>query len=321
MREDGAAVVFLGMDSVYSTRVLTALYNRGHNIIAAVKPMGGLQSRRRNILVRSTYFTGVAARAVSKITGTMTRHDPDETDPFHIAALHGTPCYTVGSVSKPRARGLLQKLEPDIICIAFFNQLLRKKVLAVPKLGTLNAHPSLLPAYRGPSPLFWMFKNGEKTGGVSVHMVDAGEDSGAVLYREESPMDIGITGPEYLDRLADIAARLMTRAVDDLVAGNAQSVVQDISAATRHARPTEEDLQVTFGQPAQEVFAMVRGLAQWAPLWASIDRERWRILEAVNYEPDTALGAEQVFTGDQIAIQCQPGVLIVRAKRIPPEIS
>lgn len=311
-------MVFLGMDSVYSARVLAAVIERGHRVQAAFKPMAGLETRRRNVMTRSTYMPGVANRAISHFTHALPQIDRNEADPFHVAALHGCPCYTVGSASSERALELVRKLAPDVIAIAFFNQLLKPSLLAVPRLGTLNAHPSLLPGYRGPAPLFWMLRNGEERGGVTLHLVDDGEDTGAILYREETPIPLGITGPELLDKLSDIAARLMVRAIDDLVAGTARGEPQQAAAATRHARPGEADLQITFDQPAARVFGVVRGLAQWAPLWAEIDGERVRLLDATTYDATAQLGADLVLSGDEVAVQCQPGVVILKTRRPLP---
>jgi len=323
MRPGCASVVFLGMDSVYSARVLTALYDRGHEIRAVIKPIGSIETRRQDILTRSYYFTGVAKRAVGHLKHAPPRPDPDETDPFHVAGLHGCPCYNVGSASGPKCRELLERLDPDVIAIAFFNQLLRKRVLRIPRLGTVNAHPSLLPSYRGPSPLFWMLRNGETTGGVTVHLVDAGEDSGDILHREPVPIESGIRGPELLDHLADAAARLVTRAVDDLALGQAQPLPQDTTLASRHARPTHADFEVRFDTAAERVFSLVRGLAQWAPLWADLGGERFRLLDASGFEAEEELGADHVVTGEQIAVQCAPGVVILKARAIssPPLFS
>jgi methionyl-tRNA formyltransferase len=310
-------VVFLGMDSVYSTRVLHALLQRGHDVGLVIKPFGGLESRHRTILTRSTYFTGVAARAVNKLTHRLPAVDREETDPFHLAALFGTPCYVVGNGSAPKVRELIERAAPDVICIAFFNQLLKKKVLAIPRLGVVNAHPSLLPAYRGPSPLFWMFKHGERRGGITIHQVDAGEDSGAVLQREEVIIEPGETGPHYLDRLADVASALMVRAVDSLLDGTARPMPQDPSQASRHARPEHSDLQLRFDQPAERVFGMVRGLSVWAPLWVALDGRAFRVLDAIEVQPAATLGAEHVLTGDHLLVQCQPGVVALRLQLAP----
>ncbi|MFH1809876.1 MAG: formyltransferase family protein [Pseudomonadota bacterium] len=312
MAPQATRIVFLGMDSVYSTRVLHALYHRGHDVCLVIKPFGGLESRRRNILTRSTYFTGVAARAVNRLTHRLPAVDREETDPFHVAALFGTPCYVVGNASALKARELIAKAEPDFICISFFNQLLKKSVLEIPRRATLNAHPSLLPAYRGPSPLFWMFKNGEREGGITIHAVDAGEDSGDVLQQEPVAIESGETGPHYLDKLADTAAALMVRAVDSVLDGSARPLPQDPQRASRHARPDHDDLQLRFDVPAQQVFGLVRGLSAWAPLWVDVDGHAFRVLDATAVQPAARLGADHALSGDELLVQCQPGVVALR---------
>lgn len=302
------------MDSVYSTRVLAALYQRGHDIQAVIKPFGSTESRNRPIFMRSNYLQGLAGHALHQVAGKLPDYDPKERDPFHFASVHGSPCYLVGRASAKKVQEFIEKSAPDLICIAFFNQLLKPNILAIPRLGTVNAHPSLLPAYRGPSPLYWMFYDGAEVGGVSLHQVDAGEDSGDLLLQESLPIPLGIRGPDYLELISDIAARLMLRSVEGLLHQDLQGQAQGPPPDLRRARPTTIDLQLHFNRPANHVFRSVRGLSEWAPLWANFGGAVYRIHDALRFSSEQRLGADFVIHGDQISVQCQPGVVSLVAE-------
>lgn len=300
------------MDSVYSTRVLSALYQRGHEVQAVIKPFGSTATRNKRLFMRSNYFHTLAGHALQQVNKKPTQFDPQEKDPFRIASNQGTPCYLVGRASDKKVREYIQSLQPDLICIAFFNQLLKPNILALPKLATINAHPSLLPEYRGPSPLYWMFYDAIEEGGLTVHRVDAGEDSGEILYQEKVAIPQGIRGEQYVEILADVAARLMVKAVDGLLAGELQGQAQGQPSDQRRARPKTEDLQIHFNRPAEAVFRSVRGLSLWAPLWANFGGAIYRIHDAVQIVEDKDLGADFVIHNDLISVQCLDAVIVLR---------
>lgn len=300
------------MDSVYSTRVLSALYQRGHEIQAVIKPIGSTETRNKRVFIRSNYLQSLAGQALQQVNNKPVQFDPQEKDPFRIASNQGTPCYLVGRASAKKVREFIQSLEPDLICIAFFNQLLKPNILALPKLGTLNAHPSLLPEYRGPSPLYWMFYDAIEEGGLSLHRVDAGEDSGEILFQERLPIPLGIRGPAYVEMLADVAARLMVKSVDGLLQGDLRGQTQGRPHDLRRARPETKDLQIHFNRPVEQVFRMVRGLSTWAPLWANFGGAIYRIHDAVQMKANQELGADFVIHQDLITVQCEDGLIVLR---------
>lgn len=93
----------------------------------------------------------------------------------------------------------LQAQNCDVILVNSMSQLLPASILDIPRFGTLNLHPSMLPAYRGPNPIFWMYYNAETVGGVTLHYLDAGEDTGDIIYQTPVEIRLGMRASELLD--------------------------------------------------------------------------------------------------------------------------
>src|SRR5262249_24483185 len=129
--------------------------------------------------------------------------------PAELARDHCIPLLAVGRLGAPDCLETVPDLSPDLICAACFPRRLPPPLLALPRLGCLNVHPSLLPRYRGPVPLFWMFRAGEATGGVTVHWMEERLDAGPIAAQEAYPIPEGIAGDDLMNECAVRGARLM----------------------------------------------------------------------------------------------------------------
>ena len=128
------------------------------------------------------------------------------------------PSRFVRDVNGPEAEAALGEFSPDLILSIFFNQIIRNRVIRLAPQA-LNVHPSRLPAYRGVSPAFWILKNGERTGGASVHRLTEEVDGGEILLREEVPVEPGDTIFSLYRRSAAAAAGLLSENLGPLVRG------------------------------------------------------------------------------------------------------
>jgi folate-dependent phosphoribosylglycinamide formyltransferase PurN len=128
-------------------------------------------------------------------------------------------------------------MAPDLIVVAAFSQILRDPILAIPKLGCINVHPSLLPAYRGPNPFYWVLHNGELRTGVTVHYMSSGIDTGDIIA--QSAFDVEPTDDEIAlrDRSASVAAPLVVRVVEMLREGTAPRIPQQEERASYYSHP------------------------------------------------------------------------------------
>ena len=189
---------------------------------------------------------------------------------------------------------LLETSGAELICIASLSQLLPVSVLARPRHGAINLHPSLLPKYPGPFPILWQYLEFETTFGVTVHRVDAAEDSGDVLEQEPFAVSTGSPLDEVLARATDIGARLMAKAVADIASG-ASSPHAQVGARGPRARAVgpDEPLIDWSGWPLERVHHALRGTQPWLeslrhPRYRTLD---WDIGEAERGDGDGNPGA------------------------------
>lgn len=182
-----------------------------------------------------------------------------------FAEHHRCPLQRVDRRNLGEVPDFLRRLRPDVLVLSNFGLLLPPEVLAVPRLGAVNLHLSLLPRHRGPCPWLWMFHDGDTTGGATVHLVDAGEDTGAILGALEHEVPPGITASALADRVLPQAAELLCSAVDALGAGTASPVPQPSAEGLRRARFVlpGEALVDWESWPAERVWSFLRGASLW----------------------------------------------------------
>jgi methionyl-tRNA formyltransferase len=137
----------------------------------------------------------------------------------------------------PSAVRVLGEREFDLFIAGAFPQILGPELLAVPRLGALNVHLSLLPKYRGPSPCHWALENGEHTTGVTVHYMDLGIDSGDIVLQRVVPIDPGESPQKLERRLAPIGAELLLEAIAQIEAGTACRAPQRHADANYYSFP------------------------------------------------------------------------------------
>ena len=136
---------------------------------------------------------------------------------WKIAEDMGVPILDCDNVNSPTSCDWLRSLEPDVLVSAYFSQILKPNVIRVPKRGVLNVHPGWLPAYRGAMAYFWVLHNGEQSGGVTVHWIDEGIDTGPILARRQFRLTRGMTQQHVMVLTAVIGSRLLVRVVRKLI--------------------------------------------------------------------------------------------------------
>jgi methionyl-tRNA formyltransferase len=168
---------------------------------------------------------------------------------WKIAADHNIPIFQCQNINDQACQEFIQQLKPDLIISAYFSQILKKEVISLPKIGILNVHPGWLPSYKGAMAYFWVLKNGSDRGGVTVHWIDEGIDTGDVLARRSFPLKANTTQETVLMITAVIGASLIRRAVRKLVEGK---YVQPLSIEKEkdmyYPMPGEKDFESYFEQ-------------------------------------------------------------------------
>jgi methionyl-tRNA formyltransferase len=160
-------------------------------------------------------------------------------------------------------REWLEALQPDAIAVVGYGRILPPWMLALPRLGNINLHASLLPRYRGAAPIQWAIASGERVSGNTTIRLDEGLDTGDILLQEElaiAPDDTAIT---YGARLAEGGARLLCRTMEGLETGSITPRPQDHSQATLAPILRKEDGRVDFTRTAQSIYDRWRGFQPW----------------------------------------------------------
>jgi methionyl-tRNA formyltransferase len=157
----------------------------------------------------------------------------------------------------------LRGLQPDIIVVVAFGQILPKSILEIPQYGAINVHASLLPKYRGAAPIAWAILNGEKVTGITTMVMDEGMDTGDILLQEETPIGNEETCEMLHDRLASLGAQLLRETLEKTKAGNIHPIPQDHSKATYAPPLKKEDGRIHWEKGAKEIDRQVRAFNPW----------------------------------------------------------
>lgn len=174
------------------------------------------------------------------------------------------------SINAPEGLDLVRSLAPDLLVTAAYGQILSGDVLAIPRLGGINLHGSILPRYRGAAPVARAIQRGEAETGVTVIRMTPRVDAGGMLSFARTPIGPDETAGELEDRLAVLGAPLVLDAIAALVAGTATILPQDPAAVTKAPKLKKEDGRIDWERPAQEIHDLVRAMQPWpiaSTLW------------------------------------------------------
>lgn len=155
----------------------------------------------------------------------------------------------------------LLKLNPDIILVGSWGEKFEKETFNIPKIATINAHPSLLPKYRGPNPYFWVIKNQEQVSGITFHLMDEGFDTGAILAQEEIKIYPSDTGKTLKDRTVLTARGIVCELLKDLDEDIIIPLKQNEEKASYYSHPC--NLELDFKKSAEENYALIRAIYPW----------------------------------------------------------
>jgi methionyl-tRNA formyltransferase len=227
-----------------------------------------------------------------------------------LASERGIPALEIGSFGRPEALAAFEGMQPELGVAACFPWLLPERWLGVPEMGVLNLHPSLLPAYRGPQPLFWQFRAGEQRTGVTLHFMDAGADTGPIAAQQEIGFPEGVTAFAADLIAAEAGAKLLIEALEK---SEIPHRPQPEEGASYQRAPAEAGRTIPASWPARRAFNFLRGADAWAPLWIEMPGgEVIEVGEAVGYEEGVSLGSAFQERGREVWVQMADGVIKVR---------
>ena len=188
------------------------------------------------------------------------------------------PVYQPHTLRAPAARQELQALQPDVIIVAAYGKLLPPEVLAIPPHGCLNLHPSLLPRYRGPSPVATAILDGATATGVTLMLLDPGMDTGPILAQREYPLTGAETAGPLTDALFALGIQLLLDNLDPWVSGQLLAQPQDETQATVTRKLERADGIADWRLPAAQLARMCRAFTPWPGLTAHWQGKSLRLL-------------------------------------------
>lgn len=244
-------IIFLGTPH-FAENVLQKLIDSRHQVVAVVCQPDKLVGRKQVVQAPPTKL---------------------------LAQKHNIP---VLQFSKIKLEGVepLKKFNADIMVTAAYGQILSQEVLDITPYGVVNVHGSVLPRYRGSSPIQWSLINGEKTLGVTILKTQIGMDDGPILHTQEFDIDRSDTVDSLMEKISLMGADLLLKSLDEIENGTAVYTPQDESMVTKCTMLKKEQAKINFNQPAIVVENFVRGMASWPVAFTFLNGVMLKIYKA-----------------------------------------
>ena len=232
------------------------------------------------------------------------------TSPANLAEIDLFECDEVGN---PDVMAFMAGLDFDIACVACWHRPIPSRVLDLPRHGFLNVHPSLLPAYRGPDPLFWQFRAGETRTGVTVHWMDSGLDTGDIAAQRTVRFADGIRASEAEAMCASAGGWLLAKALNALERGRLERLPQP--SGSYFPAPSLDDFAVDTDWPVRRAFNFVRAAAEYGfPFHVVVDGKKQWFGDAIGWHDSDASVPEM---DGRVGVHFRDGVLWVQERPGP----
>lgn len=227
--------------------------------------------------------------------------------PVKVKAMErGVPVFQFDRIRKEGVEDI-KKLEPDVIVTCAFGQILSQEIIDIPKYGVINVHASLLPAYRGASPINYAILNGEKRTGVTVMRTDAGIDTGDIIAQAETQIGENETAGELFDRLSVMGAELLYKTFNSIIDKSAVYVKQDEKKATLTKMIKKEDARLDFTESAVKVFNRVRAFNPSPVAYAFFNGEKYKFFSVRPLSGKYGKSGEITSDSQSLIIGCGDG--------------
>ncbi len=274
--EQRPRVLFFGMQGNFSVPSLQALLASDIEVCAIVVPITPIPGLKQPAIQRQEQLHGRrAALPLASLHPSI----------IEIAQKQQIPLWQVRRLSDATTYSTLAAYQPDSICIACFSQRIPRSIIELPRLGCLNVHPSLLPAKRGPVPLFWTFRYGDQATGVTIHFLDAQMDTGDMLAQEKIEVPDGIGYAQLESQCAIKGGSLLATVVHDLYKGNRKGIPQDEEKSSYFSFPTDEDFVIQAEEcDARHIYTFINGVGDWdRPIEIHVDNEIIFTRQCISY--------------------------------------
>lgn len=231
--------------------------------------------------------------------------------PVKVVALENNiPVYQYNKIRLEGVQDLIN-LKPDLMITCAFGQILSQEIIDIPKLGVINIHASLLPLYRGASPIHYAILNGEEKTGVTIMKTDIGIDTGDILLKKEIAIQPDETCGELFERLSDLGAIAITEAIDLIFSNRANFYPQDNASATYSKIIKKEMARIDWKKSAVEIKNQIRAFNPAPVAYTTLNGEPFKIYQAEI--SDFCGNAGEIISSDkELIIGCGKGALSLK---------
>lgn len=227
------------------------------------------------------------------------------------AVEHEIPVYQPQKARDEEFVEILREINPDVIVVVAYGQILPESILNIPKYGCINVHGSLLPKYRGAAPIQWAVLDGEEKTGITTMYMEKGLDTGDMIDKAEIVLDPKETAGTLHDKLMEIGANLLLETLEKLENETAVRIKQNDSESCYASMLTKEMGQIDFSKSAREIECLIRGMNPWPSAYTSLNGKTLKVWEAEvltensGEKPGTVIDV----TKDAIVAACKEGAL------------
>ncbi|OOB79050.1 MAG: methionyl-tRNA formyltransferase [Epulopiscium sp. Nuni2H_MBin001] len=213
----------------------------------------------------------------------------------------------------------ISSINPEIIIVVAFGQILPKEILDLPILGCINIHGSLLPKYRGAAPIQWAIIDGEDETGVTIMYMNEGLDTGDMIYKKTIKIEHADTSATLFDKLSNVGATALQEALPMILDGGKDRVTQDDSIATLAPRINKELGHIDFTKPATAIYNLMRGLIPWPVAYFIYQDTPIKVFDStvINHDSDKLAGTIVKVDKEGILVQCASGMLLITDIQVP----
>ena len=285
-------IVFMGTPD-FAVGTLEALIEAGHDIAGVVTQPDKPKGRGKNLMAPPVKQAAIA---------------------------RGLAVYQPKKVRDPEFIQILRKLEPQIIVVVAFGQIIPQEILELAPFGCINVHGSLLPKYRGAAPIQWAVIDGEKESGVTIMKMDAGLDTGDMISKEIVPLEDKETGGSLFDKLAKAGARLCVQTLPSIENETAVYEKQPEESPTAYASMIDKKMGcIQWEEKAKTIEQLIRGLNPWPSAYTYLQGKTLKIWEADVLSEESGKEPGEVVRTDKTGLYIQTGDKVLCVKDLQLE--
>ena len=285
-------IVFMGTPD-FAVGTLEALIEAGHDIAGVVTQPDKPKGRGKNLMAPPVKQAAIA---------------------------RGLAVYQPKKVRDPEFIQILRKLEPQIIVVVAFGQIIPQEILELAPFGCINVHGSLLPKYRGAAPIQWAVIDGEKESGVTIMKMDAGLDTGDMISKEIVPLEDKETGGSLFDKLAKAGARLGVQTLPSIENETAVYEKQPEESPTAYASMIDKKMGcIQWEEKAKTIEQLIRGLNPWPSAYTYLQGKTLKIWEADVLSEESGKEPGEVVRTDKTGLYIQTGDKVLCVKELQLE--